>query len=177
MSTYPQYILKSQDVYTFPINTLDTLPLTMPGVIESRDLLRVLVFAAASGLSVQQACEQLARAPSGPTVLETWPASAATSMHSKAMSMSFWPDSFPRGWVNVAAVWRLIWSRCPTMAPLLRPTKTRAGAAQPSVARRTVSLTPRPMPWSGGVVPPWPCAGCGPGKPWTMYSAPGLRAW
>jgi putative transposase len=56
-------------VYTFTINTLDTLPLTMPGAIQSRDLLRVLVFAAASRLSVHQACEQLERAPSGPTVL------------------------------------------------------------------------------------------------------------
>jgi putative transposase len=58
-------------VYTFPINTLDTLPLTMPGAIESRDLLRVLVFAAASRLSVHQACQQLERAPSAPTVLGT----------------------------------------------------------------------------------------------------------
>jgi putative transposase len=71
MSTYPQYTLKSQDVYTFTINTLDSLPLTMPGAIQSRDLLRVLVFAAASRLSVHQACHQLERAPSGPTVLGT----------------------------------------------------------------------------------------------------------
>jgi putative transposase len=71
MSTYPQYTLQSQDVYTFTINTLDTLPLHMPGVIESRDLLRVLVFAAASRLSVHQACDQLERAPSGATVLGT----------------------------------------------------------------------------------------------------------
>jgi hypothetical protein len=71
MSTYPQYTLKSADVYTFTINTLDTLPLTMPGAIQSRDLLRVLVFAAASQLSVHQACQQLERAPSAPTVLGT----------------------------------------------------------------------------------------------------------
>jgi hypothetical protein len=71
MSTYPQYTLKSQDVYTFTINTLDPLPLNMPGAIQSRDLLRVLVFAAASRLSVHQACDQLERAPSGPTVLGT----------------------------------------------------------------------------------------------------------
>src|SRR4029434_4647695 len=71
MSTYPQYILKSQDVYNFTINTLDTLPLEMPGAIQSRDLLRVLVFAAASRLSVHQACDELERAPSGPTVLGT----------------------------------------------------------------------------------------------------------
>lgn len=69
MSTYPQYSLQSADVYTFTINTLDTLPLHMPGAIQSRDLLRVLVFAAAARLSVHQACEQLERAPSGPTVL------------------------------------------------------------------------------------------------------------
>jgi hypothetical protein len=69
MPTYPQYILKAQDVYRFTMSTLDTLPLNMPGAIASRDLLRVLVFAAASRLSVHQACDQLERAPSGPTVL------------------------------------------------------------------------------------------------------------
>src|SRR5215468_1773471 len=69
LSTYPHFTLQSADVYTFTINTLDTLPLKMPGTIASRDLLRVLVFAAASRLSVHQACDQLERAPSGPTVL------------------------------------------------------------------------------------------------------------
>jgi hypothetical protein len=71
MSTYPHFTLKSQDVYTFTITTLDALPLRMPGAIHSRDLLRVLVFAAAAKLSVHQAGEQLERAPSGPTVLGT----------------------------------------------------------------------------------------------------------
>ena len=69
MSTYPHFTLQSADVYTLTINTLDTLPLKMPGTINSRDLLRGLVFAAASRLSVHQACDQLERAPSGPTVL------------------------------------------------------------------------------------------------------------
>jgi len=58
-------------VYNFTINTLDTLPLPLPGATQSRDLLRVLVFAAASRLSVHHACDQLDRAPSGPTVLGT----------------------------------------------------------------------------------------------------------
>jgi hypothetical protein len=71
MSTYPQYTLQSQDVYKLTINTLDTLPLTMPGAIQSRDLLRVLVFAAAARLSVHQACDQLEGAPAGPTMLGT----------------------------------------------------------------------------------------------------------
>jgi len=71
MSTSPQYTLKSQDVYKLTIQTLDTLPLKMPGVIQSQDVMRVLVFAAASRTSVHQACEQLERAPSGPTVLGT----------------------------------------------------------------------------------------------------------
>src|SRR5215813_10210390 len=71
MSTYPQYTLQSHDVYTFTSHTLEALPLPMPGAIERRDLLRVLVFAAASRLAVHQACEQLERAPSGPTVLGT----------------------------------------------------------------------------------------------------------
>ena len=51
------------------MNTLDTLPLHRPSATQSRDLLRVLVFAAAARLSVQQAYDQLERAPSGPTVL------------------------------------------------------------------------------------------------------------
>ena len=67
----PQYTLKSQDVYQFTIQTLDALPLEMPGVIQPQDLMRVLVFAAASRTSVHQACEQLECAPSGPTVLGT----------------------------------------------------------------------------------------------------------
>ena len=71
MSTYPQYTLKSADVYNFTIPTLDTLPLTMPGAMQRRDPWRVLVFAAAAKLSVHHACQQLARAPSGPTVLGT----------------------------------------------------------------------------------------------------------
>jgi putative transposase len=71
MSTSPQYTLKSQDVYPFTTQTLNTLPLDMPGVIQPEDLMRVLVFVAASQLSVHQACEQLERAPSGPTVLGT----------------------------------------------------------------------------------------------------------
>jgi hypothetical protein len=71
MATSPQYTLKSQDVYNFTIHTLDTLPLRMPGVIQRRDLLRVLVSAAASKLAVHQAGHQLERAPSGPTVLGT----------------------------------------------------------------------------------------------------------
>jgi putative transposase len=61
--------LPSADGYTFTITTLDTLPLKMSGAIASRDLWRVLVFAAASRLSGHQACEQRACAPSGPTVL------------------------------------------------------------------------------------------------------------
>jgi hypothetical protein len=69
MTTSPQYILKAQDVYTFTMNTLDTLPLHWPGAIESRDLLRVLVLAAASRLSVHQACDQREGAPSRPTGL------------------------------------------------------------------------------------------------------------
>jgi hypothetical protein len=56
-------------VYNFTSNTLDTLPLHMPGARQSRDLGRGLVFAAAARLSVHHACDQLAGAPSGPTVL------------------------------------------------------------------------------------------------------------
>jgi hypothetical protein len=41
MSTYPQYTLKSPDVYPLTITPLDTLPLRMPGAIRSRDLMQV----------------------------------------------------------------------------------------------------------------------------------------
>jgi hypothetical protein len=94
MSTYPQYTLQSQDVYQFTIHTLDTLPLHMPGAIHSRDLLRVLVLAAASNLSVHQACNQLERAQSGPTVLGTLADQPGDleSRRSKAKSMTSWHD-------------------------------------------------------------------------------------
>src|SRR4030095_10595326 len=49
----------------------DPFPLHMPGCIESRALLRVLVCAAAARLSVHQAGDQFERAPSGPPVLGT----------------------------------------------------------------------------------------------------------
>ena len=71
MSTSPQYTLKSRDVYKFTIHTLDALPLEMPGAIQPQDLMRVLVFAAASCTSVNHACGQLERTPSAPTVLGT----------------------------------------------------------------------------------------------------------
>jgi hypothetical protein len=71
MSTSPHFTLQSADVYTFTINLLDTLPLKMPGTIDSRALLRVLVCAAAARLSVHQAGDQFERAPSGPPVLGT----------------------------------------------------------------------------------------------------------
>jgi len=41
----------------------------MPGAIQSRELRRGLVFAAAARLAVHQACQQLERAPSAPPVL------------------------------------------------------------------------------------------------------------
>jgi hypothetical protein len=41
MTTSTHFTLQSHDVYTFTSNTLDTLPLHMPGAIQSRDVLRV----------------------------------------------------------------------------------------------------------------------------------------
>ena len=92
MATYPQYTLKSQDVYTFTLNTLDTLPLTMPGAMPSRDRLRVWVLAAAATLSVQQACPQRERAPSAPTPQcgAHGPSPSAPSIRSQGMSMLSW---------------------------------------------------------------------------------------
>jgi hypothetical protein len=97
MSTYPQYILKSQDVYTCTINMLAPLPLTMPGVMQSRDLLRVLVCAAASRLSVPPACAQLERAPSGPTVLGTLSSQFSDRNALAAMALPSGPRCCPRG--------------------------------------------------------------------------------
>ena len=91
MSTYPHVTLQRADVYTCTIHTLDTLPLHMPGAIESRDLLRVLVFAAASRLSGHHACAQRERAPSGPTVLGHLAGQRRASMPSKATAMPSWP--------------------------------------------------------------------------------------
>jgi hypothetical protein len=63
----------------------------MPGAMQSRALLRVLVCAAASRLSVPQACAQRARAPSGPTVLGTLASQCRDLDALEAISMSSWP--------------------------------------------------------------------------------------
>lgn len=66
----PQYILERQDVLNLTIHTLAQLPLTARGEdVHVTDLLHVLVFAAASKISVHQACQDLAGAPTSQTVL------------------------------------------------------------------------------------------------------------
>jgi hypothetical protein len=116
MPTYPQYTLKSQDVYTFTLTMLDTLPLNMPGAIESRDLLRVLVFAAASRLSGHQACEQLARAPSGPPVLGIL-ADQLSDLDALEGQVAELLAKLIKAWAHAGAVWPLLWSPCPTTGP------------------------------------------------------------
>jgi hypothetical protein len=66
----PQYTLERQDVLNLAINTLAHLPLRARGEqVQVTDLLHVLVFAAASRISVNQACQELDSAPTGQTVL------------------------------------------------------------------------------------------------------------
>ena len=106
MSTSPQYTLKSQDVYKFTTQTLDALPLDMPGVIQPQDLMRVLVFAAASRTSVHHACEQLERAPSAPTVLGTLAQQLsdldALEAHLNAMLACLVPKGLGKGGCRIA---------------------------------------------------------------------------
>jgi putative transposase len=65
-----QYTLYSQDVCTLAINTLAQRHLKARGDhVEVHDLLHVFVFAAASRLSINQACHDLDGAPSAVTVL------------------------------------------------------------------------------------------------------------
>jgi hypothetical protein len=66
----PQYTLERQDLLNLAINTLAQLPLSPSGdQVQVTDLLHVLVFAAASKISVNQACQDLDGAPTGQTVL------------------------------------------------------------------------------------------------------------
>jgi hypothetical protein len=70
MCMHSHYTLYRQDVCTLAINTRAHLPLSARGHrVQVRDLLHVLVFAAASRLSINQACRDLDGAPSGATVL------------------------------------------------------------------------------------------------------------
>jgi hypothetical protein len=65
-----QYTLERQDVYNLAIETLSHLPLEAKGdQVHPTDLLEVVVFAAASRLSMHQACQDLEGAPSAVTVL------------------------------------------------------------------------------------------------------------
>lgn len=66
----PQYTLERQDVLNLAINTLAHLPLMARGEqVQITDLLHVLLFAAASKMSINQACQDLGSAPTGQTVL------------------------------------------------------------------------------------------------------------
>ena len=65
-----QYTLERQDVYNLAIQTLSHLSLKARGdQVQPTDLLEVLVFSAASRLSIHQACQDLEGAPSAVTVL------------------------------------------------------------------------------------------------------------
>ncbi len=65
-----QYTLQRQDVYNLAIQTLSHLPLRAKGEqVTVTDLLEVVMFAAASRLSINHACRDLEGAPSGGTVL------------------------------------------------------------------------------------------------------------
>ncbi len=65
-----QYTLQRQDVYNLAIQTLSHLPLKAQGEqVTVTDILEVVVFAAASRLSINHACQDLEGAPSGVTVL------------------------------------------------------------------------------------------------------------
>jgi hypothetical protein len=97
MTTYPHFPLQSQEVYHFTSNTLDSLPLPRPGAIASRDLWRVLVFAAAARLAVHQAWAQREGAPSGPTVLGTLASQGSERDVRDGHLNALWATLLPQG--------------------------------------------------------------------------------
>lgn len=172
MTTYPQDTLKSQDVDPFTINTRDPLPLAMPGAMDSRDLLRVLGFAAASRLSIHQACEQLEGAPSGPTVLGTL-ASQLSDLdvlagHVNDLLIRLIPKGLGKRGRRVAIdVVTLPYHGTVDAAHQDKVCRSKANGSTTHL-----SPLPLPMPWSEAATPRWPCAGCGLSRPWIMCCAP-----
>jgi hypothetical protein len=69
----------------------------MPGAIESRDLMRTLVFAAASRLAGHQACVQLERAPSGPIVLGLLAGQVSNLDTLAGQGNAHWAQLIPQG--------------------------------------------------------------------------------
>jgi hypothetical protein len=64
------YSLNSHHVHQLAIHILSQLPLEAPGPkVQVSDILNVLLFAAASRASINQACQQLEGAPAGATIL------------------------------------------------------------------------------------------------------------
>ena len=62
-----QYTLQRQDVYNLAIQTLSHLPLVANSdQVQVTDLLEVVIFAAASRLSIHQTCQDLDGAPGPP---------------------------------------------------------------------------------------------------------------
>ena len=69
-----QYTLQRQDVYNLAIQTLSHLPLSANcEQVQVANLLEVVVFAAASRLSINQACQDLDGPPSGAPCWASWP--------------------------------------------------------------------------------------------------------
>jgi hypothetical protein len=159
-------------VYTFTIHTLDTLPLHMPGAIESRDLLRVLVFAAASRRSVHHACEQLERAPSGPPVLgilaDQFSDLDALAGHVNALLAKLIPKGLGKRGRRVAVALVAL----PYHGTVDEAHQDALCRSTAKGGRPTFAPLPPPTAWSGAAAIPWPCAVCGPSRPWTLCCGP-----
>ena len=177
MSTYPQYTLKSADVYTFTINTLDTLPLTMPGAMQSRDLLRVLGFAAASQLSVHPACQQLERAPSAPTVVGTRAQQLSDLDALEGHANDLLARLLPKGLGKRG--------RCVAIDLIALPYQGTVEAAHHDEVCRSKAKggTTHFFTYATayavvrGAAIPWRWVACRPSKPWITWSGPSWRAW
>ena len=169
MTTYPPYTLQSQDVSPCTRNTLASWPRTMPGAMASRDLLRGLLWAAASRLSVQHAGAQRARAPSGPPVrgLRAAPRSALEARAGQGQAL--WAPRRLQGFGTRGRRVAVAVAPGPPTGPSRRPRKTRAAAAQPRVAHPPCAPLPPPTPGPGPPLAP------GPG-PWAGQAAPGRGA-
>ena len=176
MSTSPQYTLKSQDVYKFTLQTLAALPLDMPGVIHPQDLMRVLVFAAASRTSVHQACEQLERAPSGPTVLRTLAQQLSDldelEAHVNAMLARLVPKGLGKRGCRIA----LDLTALPYHGTVDEAHQDEVCRSKAKSGTTHFSPMPLPMPSCEAGAIPWRCIGCGPSRAWITFCARCLSA-
>jgi hypothetical protein len=141
----------------------------MPGAIQSRDLWRVLVFAAAAKLSVHHACQQLERAPSGPTVLGTLAQQLSDLDGLEGHANDLLARLLPKGLGKRG--------RCVAIDLIALPYHGTVEETHHDEVCRSKAKCGTTHFFTYAAAIPWRCVACGPSRPWITWSGLSWSAW